>query len=148
MKVKDLLALKGREVISMELDTTVESAVKTMSNRQISAILVTTSGKPIGIFTERDVLRCYIKTYGKPFGEVLIKEAMTTDLIVAEPEEELDNIMGIMIEKNIRHLPVVEKERVIGMLSIRDILKTQISNMQTEIHYMKDYIAGTYISGV
>ncbi|MBI5050362.1 MAG: CBS domain-containing protein [Nitrospirae bacterium] len=146
MKVKDLLALKGREVISMELDTTVESAVRTMSNRQISAILVTNSGKPIGIFTERDVLRCYIKTAGKPFGEVLIKEAMTTDLIVAEPEEELDNIMGIMIEKNIRHLPVVEKERVIGMLSIRDVLKTQVSNMRTEIHYMKDYIAGTFIS--
>jgi len=145
MKVKDLLSLKGREVIQMELDTTVESAIRTMSNRQISAILVTDSGKPIGIFTERDVLRCYIKTNGKSFNEVQIKDAMTTNLIVAESEEELDNVMGTLIEKNIRHLPVVEKGRVIGMLSMRDVLKTQVSNMQSEIHYMKDYIAGTFI---
>jgi len=145
MKVKDLLSLKGREVIQMELDTTVESAIRTMSNRQISAILITDSGRPVGIFTERDVLRCYIKTEGKSFHDVQVKDAMTTNLIVAEPDEELDNVAGILIEKNIRHLPVVEKGRVIGMLSIRDVLKTHISNMQSEIHYMKDYIAGTFI---
>lgn len=148
MKVKDLLALKGQEIIQMEMDSTVDAAIKTMNNRHISAILVTDTGKPVGIFTERDVVRCYIKTGGATFKDIQLKDVMTTDLIVAEVEDEVENVMVSMIEKNIRHLPVVEKGRVIGMLSIRDVLKTHISNMQAEIHYMKDYIAGSFIPGV
>jgi CBS domain-containing protein len=142
MTVKELLQSKGSEVITMESDSTVESAIKTMTNRKISAILITEKGKPVGIFTERDVLKAYIITEGKPFAEIPLKDAMTSDLIVAEPSDDLCTVMSIMIEKSIRHMPVAEKERIIGILSIRDIVKTQVGKLQSEIHYLKDYITG------
>lgn len=142
MTVKELLQSKGSEVITMESDSSVESAIRTMTNRRISAVLVTEKGKPVGIFTERDVLRAYINFEGKPFNDIPLKDAMTSDLIVAEPGDDLCNIMSIMIEKSIRHMPVAEKDRIIGILSIRDIVKTQVGKLQSEIHYLKDYITG------
>lgn len=142
MTVKELLKAKGKDIITIEGESSVEDAIRSMYARKISAILVIENGRPIGIFTERDVVRCYISTGGKPFNEVLIKDAMTADLIVAEPDDELDNIMSVMVQKNIRHLPVVDKGRIVGMLSIRDVIQTQIGRLQSEIHYLKDYITG------
>jgi CBS domain-containing protein len=70
-----------------------------------------------------------------------MKDAMTANLIVAEQNDDVSEIMSVMIEKNIRHLPVVEKDKVIGMLSIRDIVQTQVHRLTSEIHYLKDYIS-------
>ncbi|MGD1075314.1 MAG: CBS domain-containing protein [Thermodesulfovibrionales bacterium] len=140
MKVRDLLVAKGRDVISMEKEGTVEDAIRSMHSRKISAILITENGKPAGIFTERDVVRCYINSGGKPFNGILLKDAMTVDLIVAEPQDELASISSVMIQKNIRHLPVSEKGKIIGMLSIRDVIQSQIGSLTEEIHYLKDFL--------
>jgi signal-transduction protein with cAMP-binding, CBS, and nucleotidyltransferase domain len=67
---------------------------------------------------------------------------MTRDLVVAEPHDELGSVMSVMVQKNIRHLPVSDKGNIAGMLSIRDVIQTQIGKMTAEIHYLKDYIAG------
>lgn len=142
MTVKELLNTKGKDIITIEGESSVEDAIRSMHARKISALLVIENGKPTGIFTERDVVRCYISTEGRPFREVQIKDAMTTDLIVAEPDDELSNIMSVMVQKNIRHLPVADKGRIVGMLSIRDVIQTQIGRLQSEIHYLKDYITG------
>ena len=142
MKVSDLLFTKGGDVVSMEKDSTVEDAIRSMHSRKISAILVTENGKPVGIFTERDVLRSYINTGAKPFNAILLKDAMTADLIVAQPQDELTNISAVMIQKNIRHLPVSEKGKIVGMLSIRDVIQSQIGSLTEEIHYLKDFLTG------
>lgn len=142
MTVKELLASKGRDVVSMDSDSTVEDAIRSMNSRKISAILVTEDGRPIGIFTERDVVKGYIATEGKPFNTIRLKEVMTADLIVAETQDELGSVMSVMVQKNIRHLPVSDKGKIVGMLSIRDIIQTQIGNLTAEIHYLKDYISG------
>jgi CBS domain-containing protein len=71
-----------------------------------------------------------------------LEDFMVTDLIVAVPDDELENIAMIMVEKNIRHLPVVENNKVVGMLSVRDIIQTQVKKLTSEIHYLKDYITG------
>lgn len=142
MTVKELLKTKGKDVITIDAANTVEDAIRSINSRKISALLVTENGKPVGIFTERDVVRCYIATEGKPFNDILIKDAMTSDLIVAEPDDEISNVMSVMIHKNIRHLPVSEKGKIIGMLSIRDVVQAQIGKLQAEIHYLKDYITG------
>ena len=141
MKVKNLLDSKGKDVVSIDVSSSVEDAIRQMNSRKISAILVTEGEKTVGLFTERDVVRCYMATNGKSFKEVIMKDAMTANLIVADQNDDVCEIMSVMIEKNIRHLPVVEKDRVIGMLSIRDIVQTQVHKLTSEIHYLKDYIS-------
>ncbi|HTF99392.1 MAG TPA: CBS domain-containing protein [Nitrospirota bacterium] len=141
MIVKELLDSKGKEIISIEGDNTVEAAIKIMTHRNVSAVIITRNGKPAGIFTERDVLRSYNKG-GSQFDSLPLDQVMTADLIVAEPNEDLCQVMTVMIDKGIRHMPVAEQGRVIGMLSIRDVVKTQVGSIQSEIHHLKDYVSG------
>ena len=142
MKVKELLETKGKEVFSMEAAGSVEDAIRFMDNKKISAIIITENGNTAGIFTERDVVRCYIAKGGRKFREIPVGEAMTKNLMVAELSEDINNVMSVMVEKNIRHLPVVEQGKVIGMLSVRDIILAHVGKITAEIHYLKDYIAG------
>lgn len=142
MKVRDLLETKGKDTVSIDVSSSVDDAIRSMHARKISAIIVMENGKTVGIFTERDIVRSYIASNGKNFKEVSVRDFMIRDLIVAVPDEELHEVSATMIEKNIRHLPVVENGKVIGMLSIRDIIQTQVTKLTTEIHYLKDYITG------
>ncbi len=142
MKVRDLLETKGKDTVSIDVSSSVDDAIRSMHARKISAIMVMENGKTVGIFTERDIVRSYIASNGKNFKEVSVRDFMIRDLIVAVPDEELHEVSATMIEKNIRHLPVVENGKVIGMLSIRDIIQTQVTKLTTEIHYLKDYITG------
>ncbi len=142
MKVRDLLDSKGKDIVSIDVGSSVDDAIRSMNARKISAIMVTEQGKTVGIFTERDVVRSYINSGGKNFKDTKVREAMVTNLIVAVPDDELNDISTIMVEKNIRHLPVLHNGRVIGMLSIRDIIQTHVKKLTSEIHYLRDYIAG------
>ena len=142
MIVRDLLNSKGKEIVSIDAASSVEDAIRSMNTRKISAIMVTDKGKTVGIFTERDVVRCYLTSGGKSFKDLKIGDFMIKDLMVAVPEDDLDNISAIMVEKNIRHLPVLENNKVVGMLSIRDIIQVQVKKLTSEIHYLKDYITG------
>jgi CBS domain-containing protein len=142
MKVRALLDSKGKNIVSIDADGSVEDAIRSMHGRKISAIMVTEHGKTVGIFTERDVVRCYISSGGRSFKEIKVKDAMVSNLIVAVPDDDVHDIANVMIEKNIRHLPVIDNHKVIGMLSIRDIIQTQVKKLTSEIHYLKDYITG------
>jgi IMP dehydrogenase len=141
MKVRQLLGSKGREVVTSEAENTVEDAIRSLQLRKISALVVADHGRPVGIFTERDVLRCYVATDGKSFKEIALREAMTTNLVVAELDDDLNDIMAVLIDRNIRHLPVVDRGALVGMLSVRDIIQSQVQKLTSEIHYLKDYIA-------
>ncbi|MDA8324792.1 MAG: CBS domain-containing protein [Nitrospiraceae bacterium] len=140
MTVKELLEAKGKDVVSIASGNSVEDAIRSMNARHIGSLVVTEDGKPVGIFTERDIVRCYVNTNGSPFNSVRLKDAMTSDLIVAEPDEELCDVMSVMIQKGIRHLPVSGNGKVVGMLSIGDVVQSQIGNLHAEIHHLKDYI--------
>lgn len=142
MKVLSLLESKGKDIVSIDADSSVEDAIRSMHGRKISAIMVNDQGKTVGIFTERDIVRCYISSGGKSFKDMKVREFMVTNLIVAVLEDDLNDIAAIMVEKNIRHLPVFENNKVVGMLSIRDIIQTQVKKLTSEIHSLKDYIAG------
>ena len=142
MKVQDLLESKGKDIISIDADSSVEDAITTMHTKKISAVIVTSGGKTAGIFTERDVVKSYIASKGKHFKDVKVREGMVKDLVVAVPTDDLNDIAAVMVEKNIRHLPVVENHKVIGMLSIRDVIQTQVKKLTSDIHYLRDYISG------
>ncbi len=139
MKIKDLIKDKGFEVIAVDSGTTLAEAVRKMEDRNIGALLIMGEGsKPAGIFTERDVLKCW--TAGHDFNSTAIGTVMTKDLIVAEVGDDLEYAMSIMIQKKLRHLPVLDSGAVVSVLSIRDVVKAQVSNLQAEVHYLKDFI--------
>src|SRR5512145_1348545 len=133
MKVRQLLGSKGREVVTSEAENTVEDAIRSMQTRNISALVVADHGRPVGIFTERDVLRCYVASGGKSFKEVLLRDAMTANLVVAELDDDLNDIVSVMTDRNIRHLPVVDGGALIGMLSVRDVIQSQVQKLTSEI---------------
>ncbi|MEK6582530.1 MAG: CBS domain-containing protein, partial [Nitrospirota bacterium] len=129
MKIRDLIRDKGLEFIAVDSNATVDIAINKMVDRNIGAILVMEEGKLAGLFTERDVLRCWA-TKGENFCRIPIKDVMTKDLVIAEPDDEVNYAMTIMINKRIRHLPVIEKGKIISVVSIRDMVKAQVSNLQ------------------
>lgn len=141
MKVKDLVQSKSKAVVSMDGGKSVEDAIRLMHKKKISALVIVENKETVGIFTERDVVRCYVsKKEGTKFREIPVRDAMTTKMITAEEGDDVCDIMTLMVDRNIRHLPVVEKGRVIAMLSIRDIIQSQIGKFTTEVHSLKDYI--------
>lgn len=141
MKIRDVLKDKGLEFIAVDSNATVDIAINKMVDRNIGAILVMDSGKLAGMFTERDVLKCWASR-GEDFSKVPIRDVMTKDILIAEPDDDLNYAMTIMINKKIRHLPVIEKGKIVSVISIRDMVKAQVSNLQAEVHYLKDYITG------
>lgn len=141
MTIRELLKNKGAELIGVHPDTPIGRAIEKMVERNIGAlIIVSDSGKPLGLFTERDVLRAWVKA-GKNFEGLKVKDIMTTDLAVIRPEDELNTAMSIMNKLRIRHLPVVEDGKVIGMISIRDVVNSLVGKLEAEIHYLKEYIS-------
>jgi IMP dehydrogenase len=141
MKVKNLVQTKSKAVVSIEAGKSVEEAIRLMHRKKVSALIVVDDKETVGIFTERDVVRCYVsKKEDTRFRQIPVRDAMTTKLVTAEQSDDVCDVMTIMVDKNIRHLPVMEKGRVIGMLSIRDIIQTQVGKFTTEIHTLKDYI--------
>lgn len=146
MKIKEILKNKGFEVIAVDSTVTINIAINKMVERNIGAVLVIEGGRPVGLFTERDALRCLQKMPDITFDKIFIKDVMTKDIFIATHDDDVNHAMAIMIEKNIRHLPVIERGNVVSMLSIRDIVKSQLSDLETEIRYLKDYIAGDYLT--
>lgn len=145
MKVKELLKNKGLEVIAIDNDSTVDTAVNKMIERNIGAVLVMDEGNFVGVFTERDVLKCWMDKNKVSFEKVKISEVMSRDIIVINPDDEVEYAMTIMTNKRIRHLPVVEQGKIIGLVSIRDVVKYHVGNLEAEVHYLKDFITGKYL---
>ncbi len=141
MKIRDVIKDKGIECIAVDSHSTVDIAINKMVDRNIGAVLVMEESRLVGMFTERDVLKCWVKK-GEGFSRIQIKDVMTKDILIAEPEDDLNYAMTVMINKKIRHLPVIEKGQVVSVISIRDMVKAQVSTLQAELHYLKDYISG------
>jgi len=140
MKVKALLEEYSGHFHTVEQDQTVDQALKLMSGYNVSALVVMTK-QAEGIFTERDLVRCHILFSGKDIKEILIKDVMTTRLIVADPDDSIEDAMGMMIKAKIRHLPVISHGRITGMLSLEDLVKKHVGGLTQELHYLKDYIS-------
>ncbi|MEJ2182539.1 MAG: CBS domain-containing protein [Nitrospirota bacterium] len=139
MKLKDLIKSKGFEVIAVDSETSVADAIRKMVDRNIGALLIMEDGRTVGMFTERDVLTCWVRR--GDFLGTRIGDVMTTELVVAEVEDDLNYAMSIMIQRGVRHLPVLDRGRLVSVLSIRDVVKAQVSNLQAEVHYLKDFIS-------
>lgn len=142
MKIRDLIKNKGFEVIAVDGSTTVAYAIVKMNERNIGSLLIVDEGRPIGMFTERDVVKCW--AVKGSCEDIKVKDIMTKELVVAELDDDVSYAMSIMIQRKVRHLPVMDKGKVVSVLSIRDVVKAQVSDLEAEVRYLKDYITDKY----
>ena len=139
--VKHLLDNKGRHVISVAPDTSVLDAIKLMADKAIGSLVVMQDDKLLGIMSERDYARKVI-IKGRSSETTHVAEIMTPDVITTSSSHTVNECMNLMTEKKIRHLPVVEDNQVIGMISIGDLVEAIISDQQEEIEQLEHYISG------
>lgn len=139
--VKQLLESKGHDVWGVSPDTSVLEAIKEMADKQVGALLVLDHGKPVGIVSERDYARKVI-LQGRSSQETPVKEIMTTRVVCARPGLNVEECMAIMTDRRIRHLPVMDGDQVLGMISIGDLVKAIIADQQFIINQLERYIAG------
>lgn len=138
--VRQLLESKGHEVVSITADKSVFDAMQLMATRNIGAVLVLDAGaKLVGIVTERDYAR-NMYMLNKPAADVPITEIMTRHVAYVHPEQTNEDCMALITEKRVRHLPVLEHDQVIGLLSIGDMVKDAISEKDFIIHELENYI--------
>lgn len=140
-KVSNILRAKGDIIYTVTPDTIVLEALQIMFEKNVSALVVLEDERLAGIFTERDYARKMI-LQGKSSKDTLISEVMTEDLITVSPDYAIDDCMRLMTNRFIRHLPVVENDRLIGIISIGDVVKYIIEEQQFIIVNMEHYITG------
>jgi CBS domain-containing protein len=141
MKVNDILRRKGSHVFSISPETTVFEALKQMAEKNLGGLLVMKDDRLVGIFTERDYARKII-LLGRASKDTPVTEVMTANVRTITRETDISECMMMMTEKTIRHLPVVEDGKVVGLISIGDVVKHLIEEQQGIIEHLQSYIAG------
>ncbi|MBK8394216.1 MAG: CBS domain-containing protein [Leptospiraceae bacterium] len=142
MNVSNLLQSKKSEILSVSPTESVYAALQLMADKNIGAVLVTSNKKLVGILSERDYARKIILK-GKTSKDTKVEEIMTAQVLFVSPEQSVEDCMAIMSEKHIRHLPVIEKGELLGIISIGDVVKGIISDKEFAIQQLENYISGT-----
>ena len=138
-RLAEILAEKGGDVLEIAADATVLEAVQLMVEKNVGSLLVTAGGEVTGIVTERDYLRRVTlegRTEQAPVGEIA-----SSPLIVVTPETTIDECMALMTDRRIRHVPVVDEGRVVGIVSIGDLVKFQSKQQSFQIQFLNEYIS-------
>ncbi len=137
--VGEILDKKGREVHTIETGESVLNAIQKLADFGIGALVVQKNGKPCGLFSERDYT-CKVILAGKHSHDTPVGEIMSENLVVVHPDTSINDCMVLMTEKRIRHLPVVEADQLVGLVSIGDIVKDIISEQQLVIEQLEQYL--------
>ncbi len=142
MKVKTMLSTKGSKVVTARSDTTVETAVRMLKLEGIGALVVSDDGsKILGILSERDVVRALVD-HGGDLLTMPVSKLMTRTVKTCTPDANIQEVMSEMTRSRIRHLPVVEGGKLRGIISIGDVVKNRLEELETETTVLRDYIVG------
>ncbi len=141
MNVAQLLGDKGHDVFSVQPHRTLAEAVRTLAERRIGAVVVTgADGGLLGILSERDIIRALAQS-GPAALETPVSRAMTAKVVTCRTQTSIDELMEIMTSGRFRHVPVLENDRVAGVISIGDVVKYRLAEVEAESRAMRDYIA-------
>ncbi|PWH14360.1 MAG: histidine kinase [Anaerolineae bacterium] len=140
--VRSILEEKGDTIYAVDCSDTVYHALEVMAEHNIGAVLVAEGDRYVGIFTERDYARRIILK-GHDSRTTQLKDIMTKELVTVAPDTSAEQCMALMTKYHIRHLPVVEEGRIIGLVSIGDVVKQVIANRESTIAELENYILGT-----
>lgn len=139
MTIGAILSGKGRDVVSVTADQSVESAVALLADRRIGALPVLDGSRIVGIFSERDVIYAIAADGNAALGRT-VAEIMTAPAITVDTDEAVIGALSLMTRRRIRHLPVVEQDRIVGMVSIGDLVKYRIDRIEADAEAMRTYI--------
>ena len=147
MKIYALLSEKSRTVQTIAVNNSVEAAIELMADKRAGALIVTDKDQPVGIFTESDVFRCLLKDKKVDFSATSLLSAITTKLITAEPEDDIEQIMPVIIKAGVDHLPIMENQKIVGMVQLTDLFEHQIESLTEEINHLNEYIEDLHEAG-
>jgi len=139
--VRDILKAKGTDVWRVEPDATVFDALQRMAEKEVGALVVMQGAQVVGLISERDYARKII-LHGRASPTTLVKEIMTTPVVYIHLDQPIEECMSLMTEKRIRHLPVLEGGKLVGIISIGDIVKSIIADQQFIIEQLVRYVSG------
>lgn len=141
MSVKDLLASKGQNIYAVSTDSKLREAITLLNEKNIGVVLVTDEAdKLVGILSERDIIRRSL-AQETGFRDELVTKFMTRDVLTVSSAASVNDVMGIMTNSKIRHVPVMEGDKISGLISIGDVVKRKIADAEREAAMMRDYIA-------
>lgn len=140
MTIASILKTKGGEVVGVPVSMSVESVVGLLHKHRIGAVLVMDGELPVGIVSERDIVKC-LHEKGVAILDATADIIMSSPVVLANPADTVVQAMSIMTERRIRHLPVVERGRVVGIVSIGDLVKRRIEQAENETELLKGYIS-------
>ncbi len=144
MKAAAILKRKGSFVVTVFPDASIREAMRVLIKHRVGSLIVLSEAREvIGVITERDIFRLTYEHEGKIM-DIPVSAVMTTNLIVALPSDSLDFLKAMITENRIRHLPVMDDGKLVGVVSIGDIIREEVSEAAVENRYLKDYIAGVY----
>ncbi len=141
-KLSEILDEKGHDVLRIQAEASVFEAVKLMVEANVASLLVTEGGEIAGIVTERDYLR-RVALEGRTDKETAVREIMSAPLIVATPQTTVDECMALMTDRRIRHVPVIDGDEVVGIVSIGDVVKFKSKQQSFQIKFLHDYIGAS-----
>ena len=139
--IQQVLDKKGHEVLSVGPDNSVFDAIKKMADKDVGSVVVIDDGKPVGIFTERHYAR-KVFLEGRTSPTTRVGDVMETRVVCAWPEQTVDECMAVMTEKRVRHLPVLHHKKLVGVISIGDLVKSKIADQEFAIEQLVDYVRG------
>jgi CBS domain-containing protein len=141
MKLKDVLAAKGHRVVTVLAKSSIADAIRAMHAEKVGAVMVPDAeGCPVGIFTERDVVRLYADGE-RDFDTLALEARMTCSVVVGRLSMSVDEALGLMTERRFRHLPVVDDGKLLGLVSIGDLVKVKLGEAAEEAQALRAYIA-------
>lgn len=139
MRLREILQNKGSEVFSIAPSASLQDVANVLVQHNCGSLVVLENGQLCGIITERDILRAAAASH-QPLASFAVRDHMTAKLVTGSLDEDLAEVMGQMTHHRIRHLPVLEDGRLVGIISIGDVVKAQHDRLSMENHYLKNYI--------
>ncbi len=147
MDVLAILNKKSRPAYTVSVDQSVDDAINLMAAKKVKALIVTDGKRPVGLFAERDLFLCSLLDEKNSCSDVELKRVITGRFISAESTEDIGDVITLMIKSDLDHLPVIDDDRILGLVDFKDLVEIQLESLTGEIHHLKDYIDDLHEAG-